>query len=246
MKKITKTNSGEAYMKKASGGEITAYEPIRGENITLSSEKNDSSNVIEFPTKLNRIAEFQINDDALTRDDFNRILFVSKALSRDRQETRLFKTLIHIELSGDKRLVIGSDGYRLHAVEVDLDLLPGNYSFRQDKHLIALGGPIENDNIKYPDWERIMPSDAEEKLTVNFDGAGIVNDLAKLASMSHKMYSLIKKTNKLINLYFLNDLSKTSWKVSVSPGEKNTPVVFSQDIQKKIFALIMPMNPEED
>jgi DNA polymerase III sliding clamp (beta) subunit (PCNA family) len=99
--------------------------------------------------------------------------------------------------------------------------------------------------VKYPNWRKVIPKNKSEKLTLNFHNASLSKDKSTLARMSHRMYKLIKETNKLINLYFLNDLTDRSWGVYTCDDKTlNTPVMFSHKTDKEIFALIMPMDPE--
>jgi DNA polymerase III sliding clamp (beta) subunit (PCNA family) len=230
-------------LKIASGGENISYAVLPQETTALGKENDNPTNIIDFPKELTKKVEFQINDSREHHDDFMRLLFVSKVIDKD-ESIRIFKTLIHVEVEDDKRIVIATDGNRLHAAVVDLDLLPGNYTIRVTKKLIALQGPVE-EAIKYPDWRKITPENTDDIATIDFANTDLGRDKSKLARMSHKMYSLIKKTNKLINLYYLNDLSKEPWVISLAPpGRPNAPVVFRRDSDKKMFALIMPMEPE--
>lgn len=256
MKSRNEENVSEAY-KIASGGDIVAYDPIKHKRIILNTneatdedanegENHADNKIIQYPIKTTGMAAFIIQDTITAHDDFNRILFVSKACLKKDHTSYPFKTYIHVEEENGKKIMVSTDGIRLHAAAVDLDLLPGNYTIKTGNKSITLFGPIEsNKDNEYPNWKKVVPTDYIEKAVINFNDTSLKRDLKKLGIMSKRMYSIIKTTNKLINLYYLDDLLKETWNICIDSNEKNSAVLFSQNNTKKIFAIIMPMNPED-
>jgi hypothetical protein len=246
---MKKTKINESIFKKASGENVIAYDPIEHKTLKLVDEKDikkiNSDNIIEFQ-KISTGIEFQNSNDTRSREDFERVLFVTKALSKNKNEPIVYKTIVHVEKEeNEKCTVIATDGARLHAAEVGLSLLPGNYTVHITKNIIALRGPIENDDISYPNWKKVYPANPIEKTIVSFEEKSILKNIFEAANMSRRLYSLIKNTKKLINLYYLNDLSKgVSWKVYVSTKMTNQPLLFKIEGNKLMFALIMPLLPE--
>jgi DNA polymerase III sliding clamp (beta) subunit (PCNA family) len=243
---MKKEKVNEEALKMASGGEILAYEPVTHKRISLEKGvEYDSAHILDFPKKLSGMAEFHLERNSENQDDFKRILFVSKALVRKSQGIiRTFKTFIHIEIEDDKKMAIATDGERLHGAVIACDLLPGNYLVKVTGSLIILKGPLEHEE-NFPNWRKIVPKNLNKKTVLNFESAYLSKKKIELAEMSHKMYKLIKTTDKLINLYYLKDLAKRCWSVYLDNDEAhNAPVVFKQDNEKEIFALIMPLKPE--
>jgi DNA polymerase III sliding clamp (beta) subunit (PCNA family) len=246
MKKIKEENSA---LKKVSGmGDMSGYDAMSQKIVNLNEKQDDTPiNIVKFPERLDRIAEFHITDSYLTKDDFKRILFVSKALSKNEKQIKsaAYKSFIHVEIEDDKKLVVATDGARLHVAEVNLDLIPGNYTIRVSKKLIALAGPIENDDSRYPNWRKVVPKNLTERMIIDFNKTSLSKkDIDGIVEMSRTMYRLIKETNKIINLCHLDDLMKNTWSVRVDDKMANSPVVFENSIEKSVFALIMPINPE--
>jgi hypothetical protein len=242
--KKRKVKERELEGKMVAGGEAIAYDAITHKRISLKTGKEvEPNNIVKFPEKPNPATEFQIPYEIKTRDDFERLVFVSKAISKDKKETRPFKKLIHVEMVDDKKMAIATDGTRLHAAQIYLDLIPGDYTITIVKKRITLRCPIESGDT-YPNWKRVIPENKSEKTVVDFTGIRLSRDRTILERMSQRMYKLIKKTGKLINLYFLNDLTDHAWVVYTGDDTKNSPIVFSKQLEKEIFALIMPLELE--
>jgi hypothetical protein len=127
----SKQKENEVMRKMAAGGETIAYDPETHKNISLEKDgKHESSNIIKFPDKLKRTVEFQIPYESRTADDFGIILFVSKAIARNKNNAPVYKTVIHVEIEDGKKLAIATDGERLHAAAIDLDLFPRDYTIK--------------------------------------------------------------------------------------------------------------------
>jgi hypothetical protein len=192
-----------ARVKKVSGtDDIAAYDAIARERVALHKDQEDGvpDNIVPFPNKLDPIAEFHINNYSSTKDDFDRISFVARALSRDKKviEVSVFKGLIHVEIEGDRKLVVATDGRRLHTAEISLDLLPGNYTIRFAKDLIALRGPMKDDYCRYQDWRKVIPENSTERAIINFRGTGLsMKNLKATEEMSIKSISLSRKQTRL-------------------------------------------------
>jgi hypothetical protein len=236
--------------KKVAGMEdIVAYDAMNNKSIVLDKVKNSTadSNIINFSHASDKKREFHVyrRYDA---DNYNKVLFVSKALSKDKKEIRaaLFKSLIHIDIEENKKIIIATDGQRMHMAQINVDLLPGDYNVRFDKDCIALIGPMEIVDFVYPTWRKILPSDVVKKVDINFRNTGLSKrKISELTHMSMRMYSLIKETNKIINLCYLDDLTKDNiWSVCINEDMKNSPVLFKHSINQDMIALIMPIDPE--
>jgi hypothetical protein len=130
-----------------------------------------------------------------------------------------------------------------------MKFIPGNYQFEIKKKKIILYGPLEadSDSGKYPDWRKLIMTDIKKCASLNFNGVGISKDIEIMGLMSLRFYRLIKSTEKIINLLYLNDLTKETWDVYLYCGpEANRPVMFKKESKKELVALIMPMTPENE
>jgi len=91
----------------------------------------------------------------LTKQDtnFEAFSFISQAIAKTDGRYPLSKAYYHPE-----GLLVGCDGHRIHAVNIDLEDIPrGNYiEFEKVNKSSILGEIIEDDNIKYPNVKTFL------------------------------------------------------------------------------------------
>jgi hypothetical protein len=251
-KKYNALNAGVAREKKIASGENNVAVDFQVENVQEeNSEDENANNIIPFNRTSDGVDQFEMKKSFSNQDDFNRIVFVSKSLQKDKILDVLrvaYKGVIHVEENGEKgSIVVGTDGYRLHYAEVGLTLSPGEYKIIVRKDHLSLSGPIKNEEgVMYPDWRKLIKDDLERCGSIDFHGTSLSRNIFATGLMSKKFYSLIRVTEKIINLRYLDDLSKERWDIYTdSQKELNSPLVFKQDLPKPIAAIIMPLFPED-
>jgi hypothetical protein len=251
-KKYNSLNSGFSEEQKMASGETITTVDFQAEEIRNEKTDKKSNNIIPFKKESDELERFEMKRSYSNQDDFNRIAFVSRALQKgvlpDMLRVR-YKGLIHIEENDGKgSMVVGTNGQRLHYAEIGLALTPGEYKITVKKNDLVLSGPIKSEEeFGYPNWRAIVKEDITKFGTIDFHGTSISRDLLSTGLMSKRFYSLIKATEKIINLRYLDDLSKERWDVYLySNKELNSPVVFRQALEKTIAAVIMPLTPEDE
>lgn len=177
------------------------------------------------------------SDDA----DFEKVLFVIRAISDD--ATRPHMCVLHVERTKTGSRLVGTDGRRLHVSEIAERILPGDYETVATKTSVILRGPIEG--ISYPNWKRVVPSQADERGLIDLSGAGLSRKAAQCADMSIAFSRIMMHTGAVVNLRFLEDLPKKEMKV-LSGGGKGKPILFKRDEGgRETLAVIMPLDVDE-
>jgi hypothetical protein len=241
----------------ASGGENISVDlnevieaEINPEEVEGEEEDKKPDNIVQFRAPYTKLIQYELEKTNANMDDIGRIIFVSKALDYDIFGIG-YKGQIHVEKDEKNEagsIIVGTDGIRLHYAQIDTKIIPGDYKLSINKKCISLSGQENTGSeTKYPDWRKIILSNPKEYTTIDFNGTSISNNISSTAIMSRRFYSLIKSIKKIINLKYLDDLTKEEWIVYLDEKKAlNTPVMFKRACQKELVALIMPIEPEDD
>ncbi|GHU26880.1 hypothetical protein FACS1894172_02890 [Spirochaetia bacterium] len=174
------------------------------------------------------------------QDEFERILFVCKARSNEKGHPLL--AVVHVERMRSGSRLIATDGKRLHVTEISKRITSGDYQPTVTKDAITFDKPIAD--INFPNWLRVIPEQTETvtKGTIDLTGTGIGKNPKLTAKLSVEFGSFVRKTGTVVNLRFIEDLTKTEW-VIFTQKEKNKALVLKQKTDPdKTFAVIMPLN----
>ncbi|MDR1174091.1 MAG: hypothetical protein LBK83_01305 [Treponema sp.] len=155
--------------------------------------------------------------------------FISGAKSKD--ETRFFMSGIHIEHSGDKSVLVATDGRRLHIATVDtVQIKPGDYQVKENTRDFMILYPMDNE-IQYPNWKRIIKT-LETQKRIKIDLVETKNK----AGFSRSLYQFFQATGAAVNIEYLEPLAGREWNVYFNEKEKAHTFV-----AENLMAIIMPM-----
>jgi hypothetical protein len=108
------------------------------------------------------------------------------------------------------------------------------------KHEIILKGPV--DEGPFPNWKRVIPEDSLDRGSLNLERTSTGKNLSLNAGFSLAFAQLIERTGEVVNLRYLDDLSKKEWQL-FSLEAKNRPLMFKREVDgKEAVAVIMPMS----
>jgi hypothetical protein len=177
---------------------------------------------------------YVIKKAEVSKEDFNRLVFVLKARANNREN---FSVLHAEELPGGTRLV-ATDGKRLHVAEVGMKLAGGDYTPRVLKDRVRL---VPARGAKFPDWKRGVPEAPVGRGSINLAKTGIGGRYELSLGMSLAFQSLIQKTGAAVNIRYLEDLPKKEWQLLV-PAGRRWPLMFRQkDSPREAYAVIAPV-----
>jgi hypothetical protein len=174
---------------------------------------------------------------AANRDDFDKLLFVCKARSGDRNRRNL--TVLHVEGTRSGTRLIATEGKRLHVAETGLKIPSGNYFPYVTKEVVSFGEPVEG--ITYPNWAKVIPNNPSKKASIDLTRTGFGKDVTQTERLSTAYTDFVKNAGVTVNLRFIEDLPKTDWEV-YGEKAKNRPLVFKKmDDPERTFAIMMPL-----
>jgi hypothetical protein len=168
-------------------------------------------------------------------EDFNSLLFVCRALSKD--ESRPFLMALHIEKRKGGITVVATDGSRLHLAELSIEIAPGEYSPLITKSSIILK-PVTD--ITFPNWRRVVPQPGSELAVLDIPLSD--KKQAKSARLTRHLVMIFEHTRQAIDIGFLDDLSAGAWKLLGSTGSSKAILFMQQEKGKERNAVIMPLS----
>jgi hypothetical protein len=159
--------------------------------------------------------------------------FISGAKSKD--ETRFFMTGIHVERTGDKTLLVATDGRRLHIATVDTTQIePGDYQVKENTRDFMILYPMDGE-IQYPNWKRIVKTlETQKRLKID------LVDAKNKAGFSRSLFQFFQATGAAVNIEYLEPLAGREWDVYFNEKEKAHTF-----IAENLMAIIMPMQEVE-
>jgi hypothetical protein len=180
---------------------------------------------------------FEMKRTAANAEEFERVLFVCKARSNDRNHP--FASVVHVEWSKAGSRIIASDGQRLHVTEIKRRIDRGNYQPVITKDTISLGKPVEG--IVFPPWRNAVPEHPIKKGNIDLEQAKLSRNAELAAGLSVAFSLLVKKTGEVVNLRYLDDLPKGKWAVSVHKDKKTVILLEQQGAAGETYAVLLPV-----
>jgi hypothetical protein len=181
-------------------------------------------------------AAFQIRREEHP-EDFERTSFVIRACSQDPRRTHL--TVLHVEQTRTGSRLVATDGMRLHVAEIAVKIPGGDYKPLLTKDTASLGGPVTG--IMFPNWKQVIPENTRKRGVINLEDAGWGKNRNQTEGLSRAFTAFLRQTGELVNLRFLEDLTKKKWSVYCQ-GEREQAVLLKEEGSRPdIFAVIMPL-----
>jgi hypothetical protein len=245
---MRKSKENISVMNKASGAEnINASEAPEN---AANSFGNNNKKIINFPNELIKRMQYEIKKTINTRDDFQRIAFVSKALTTDKHAIRKYESIIKVETDEESGNVtfIATDGRRIHLAQINHFIPEGYYNIMIKGDVITLQEVIDSDGeIQYPNYRKIIPGPETLKkiCDLNLDQTGLTKNMVKTGKISLEFAKIIKRAKKVMNIRFLDDLAKIDWELYVEEKREKGPLCFKLNSEKELLAIIMPMNDDD-
>jgi hypothetical protein len=169
-------------------------------------------------------------------DDFERMAFVIRACSKDPKQKPFM--VLHVEQTRTGSRLVATDGRRLHVAETALKIQGGDYNPIIAKDYIRLGEPVTG--IMFPNWAKVIPTDARKRGVINLADAGWGKSQDQTEQLTRAFNLFVRMTGCLINLRYLEDLTKKEWSVYCQ-NEKNRAIMLKEEGAKmSIFAIITP------
>jgi hypothetical protein len=206
--------------------------------------------IIQFPGGVVQRTYYEIKRSFKTADDFQRVVFVCKALSTDRHDVRHFKFVVKVEkiLDINKNEVsrlIATDGSRMHIAEIDWSIPPGLYYVNVKKDVITFQEQYPSEDDFYPNWQRLLgefSKDTKEICSVDLANTSLTKHIVKNGELSRQFATIIRQAGNVINIRYLDDLAKISWKLYRNANDKK--FIFKLNSDKELIALIMPFSDD--
>jgi hypothetical protein len=169
--------------------------------------------------------------------NFDRVAFVFKA--RSTNTNRKFLTVLHVEQIKTGSRLVATDGMRLHVAEINQKIKSGDYKPIVTKDRISLGEPVEG--IVFPNWANVIPGTTRKRGTIDLADTGVGKDRNQTERLTWAFNSFVNQTGELINLRYLEDLTKKKWTI-YSQNEKHKAIVLKEaGAETSVFAVIMPL-----
>jgi hypothetical protein len=170
-------------------------------------------------------------------EDFERTAFVIRACSQDPRRTHL--TVLHVEQTRTGSRLVATDGMRLHVAEIAVKIPGGDYKPLLTKDTASLGGPVTG--IMFPNWKRVIPENTRKRCVINLEDSGRGKKRNQTEGLFQAFTDFLRQTGELVNLRFLEDLTKKKWSVYCQ-GEREKAVLLKEEGSRPdIFAVIMPL-----
>jgi len=164
------------------------------------------------------------------QEEFEKILFVLRAC--ETHGHREFAKVLRAERAGNGSRLIATDGRRLHVAEIRAKIKPGDYKPLATKDEVRLGEPIQN--AQFPDWERVVPDDAELR--------GCFHPVSFGRRDARRMGDAFERlSGEKVNPKYLADLTKKPWMVYRRKEKGKALLLKEYGTKMKAYAVIMPL-----
>lgn len=171
---------------------------------------------------------------------FERMAFVVRACSNDPRRKDLL--VLHVEHIRGGSWLVASDGKRLHAAFVAVNIRSGDYRPALAKDAVSLGEP--ETGIVFPNWRRVVPGNVVERGVIDLADSGWGKDCGRTEKLSVAFNAFVRQTGELINLRYLEDLAKRKWSVHCQREKSKAIMLKAEGAQEEMFAVIMPLDEE--
>jgi len=184
--------------------------------------------------KQNPVAEGKSHAGLFTplrnQEEYEKILFVLRAY--ETHGHREFAKILRVERMKNGSRLIATDGRRLHVAEIRAKIKPGDYKPLATKDEVRLGEPIQN--AQFPDWERVVPNDAELK--------GCFHPVSFGRRDAKRMGDAFERLSReKVNPKYLADLTKKPWMVYRRKEKGKALLLKEYGTKMKAYAVIMPL-----
>jgi hypothetical protein len=171
---------------------------------------------------------------------FERMAFVVKACSNDPRRKDLL--VLHVEQIREGSWLVASDGKRLHATFVAVNIRSGDYRPALVKDTVSLGEP--KTGIVFPDWRRVIPGNVARRGVIDLADSGWGKDCSRTEKLSVAFNAFVRQTGELINLRYLEDLAKKQWSIHCQREKNRAILLKAEGAQEEMFAVVMPLDGE--
>jgi hypothetical protein len=248
MRRKSKAYENTSVEARVSGAENVDVSEVQE---TAKSFTNKSAKkIIKFPEEFIKRTQYEFKKTYRNADDFQRIFFVSRALSNDKDEIRLYKTFVKIETdaASGRTIIVATDGRRLHLAEINIDIPEGHYNIRTKNNVITFQEVLEPaDGFNYPDYRKLIidPEELTKVCDLDLTQTSLTKNLVKTGEISKQFAKIVRRAEKVMNIRFLDDLAKLSWELYIE-NNKNGALHFKLNSEKELLALIMPLDASDD
>ena len=164
------------------------------------------------------------------QEEFEKILFVLRAC--EIHGYREFAKVLRVERTRNGSRLVATDGKRLHVAEIRARIKPGDYKPVATKDAVRLGEPTRN--TQFPDWERVVPDDAELK--------GCFHPVSFGRRDANRMGDAFQRlSGEKVNPKYLADLTKKPWMVYRRKEKGKALLLKEYGAKTKAYAVIMPL-----
>jgi hypothetical protein len=170
-------------------------------------------------------------------EDFERMAFVIRACSKDPGRSHL--RVLHVERTRTGSRLVATDGLRLHVAEIALKLPGGDYKPLLAKDMASLCETTAD--IPFPKWRRAVPDKIWKRGVVNLEDSGWGKDRSQTERLSRAFNAFLRQTGELVNLRFLEDLTKKQWSIYCQSERGKAIVLKEEGASQDIFAVVMPL-----
>jgi hypothetical protein len=170
-------------------------------------------------------------------EEFERTVFVIRACSRDPSRAHL--TVLHVEQTRTGSRLVGTDGMRLHVAEIAMKIPSGDYKPVLTKDTVSLGEPVTG--IMFPNWKRVIPENTRKRGVINMEDSGWGKDRNQSERLSLAFSAFLRQTGELVNLRFLEDLTKKKWSVYCQDEQGKAIFLKEEGAGPDACAVIMPL-----
>jgi hypothetical protein len=173
--------------------------------------------------------------------DFERMAFVLRACSQNPKQDYL--SVLHVEQTKNGSRIVACDEHRLHVAEISAKIKSGDYKPVVTKDCFSLGEPVTG--IMFPNWMRVIPGITRKRGVINLANTGMGKDRSQTERLSLAYSSFVKQTGELVNLRYLEDLTKTTWSLHCQSEKHKAVVLKEAGAEQTVFAVIMPLSSSE-
>ena len=223
--------------KKAVKKAVEPKKPIkRNQNRYLPSNRQNRQIPVRNSSQRTN-ANTQIITLSRNKDEYEKILFILRACDESRSPS--YTNVLHVERTKNGSRLIATDGKRMHVAEIKIKIKPGEYKPVITKDAIKLGEPVKN--IKYPNWEQVVPKDVDRRGCINFENTAD-------GETNRALNSFTKMSGENVNPKYLSDLTKKSW-VIYSQKQRMKALLLKEycpasqfGAKHETYAVIMPLS----
>jgi DNA polymerase III sliding clamp (beta) subunit (PCNA family) len=172
--------------------------------------------------------------------DFNLFKFISRGISKEKS-ARDFEKVIHVEIYKNKKYIVVTDGRRIYLAETNHPIEEGNYHV--EKNVAKYIKLVPCDLLRpYPKWSRYMEYPIEKVGKIDLYSTSLTRNVNANQKASVEFEYLVRTTNKLVNIRFVDDLPKLDWDFYKCKNNKLKHITLkATHVDRDLRAIIMPI-----